>query len=303
MGPVDDPPRAGQPRGAGAAGPSAHLGRARAHRGRLPVLRRPSAPGRRARPRAVAVAGAQRDRRGDARHHRDAVAGHRPAGDRQRAADRDLDRPPHRGAGAAAPGADGGRDHLHRWRLQAAVHLPAAGRHRPRRLGGELPQRASGGPRARRPHAPPAAARPVAVRHRDRVPRRAGPGVHRPRGVGSGEPVRRRNRPAADGRADRRRVRAQPADGHARAPGRPARGAALGAHRPPRRRRADRRRERDAGAALAGARRRQLRAAPAQPRCGVGDRAAADGLRRAIRAVREAAAQLSTFVADVYDTR
>ena len=41
-----------------------------------------------------------------------------------------------------------------------------------------------------------------------------------------------------------------------------------------------------AGAALAGAGRRQLRAAAAQPGHGLGDRAAADGLRRAIRAVR-----------------
>ena len=34
--------------------------------------------------------------------------------------------PPRRGAGPAAPGADGGGDHLHRRRDQAAVHLPAA---------------------------------------------------------------------------------------------------------------------------------------------------------------------------------
>ncbi len=47
----------------------------------------------------------------------------------------------------------------------------------------------------------------------------------------------------------------------------------------PRRRGPDRRRERGAGAAVAGARRGQLRAAAAQSRHGLGDRAAADGLR------------------------
>ena len=129
------------------------------------------------------------------------------------------------------------------------------------------------GPRARRADAPPAPARPLAERHRAGVPGRAGPGVHRARGVGPGDPVRGGRRDAADGRAVRRRVRPQPADGHARAPRGAARGAALGAQRPPRRRRPDRRRERDPGAALAGAGRGQLRAAPAQPRRGVGDRA------------------------------
>ena len=52
---------------------------------------RPRPARRRARARAP------RGRRGDARHHRDAVAGHEPAGDRLRAADRHRDDPPRRG--------------------------------------------------------------------------------------------------------------------------------------------------------------------------------------------------------------
>ena len=75
---------------------------------------------------AVAVARAPRARRGDAGHDRDALAGHQPAGDRHRAADRDLDDPPRRGPAAPAAGADGRRDHLHRRRHQAPVHVRAA---------------------------------------------------------------------------------------------------------------------------------------------------------------------------------
>ena len=44
-----------------------------------------------------------RARRGDADDDRDALAGDQPAGDRHRAADRDLDDPPHRGARRSSP--------------------------------------------------------------------------------------------------------------------------------------------------------------------------------------------------------
>ena len=182
----------------GPARPSAHVRRPRPDRGRLPVLRRPPAADRAHGPAAGAVAGAPRARRGDARDDRDAVAGHQPAGDRHRAADRDLDDPPHRGAAAAAAGADGRGDHLDGRRDQAAVHVLAPDRPRARRLGGELSERAAGRPRARRADAPPAAARPVAVGRRARVPRGALAGVHRARGERSGRPVRRGHLAAAD---------------------------------------------------------------------------------------------------------
>ena len=48
-------------------------------------------------------------------------------------------------------------------------------------------------------------------------------------------------------------------------------------------------------------RRRQLRPRAPQPRRGVGDRPGADGLPGAIIAVRQAARELSRFVAEVYD--
>ena len=75
---------------------------------------------------------------------RDAVAGHQPAGDRLRAADRHRDDPPRRGPGAAAAGADGRGHHLDRRRDQARVHLRAARGPRPRRLGRVVPQRGAG---------------------------------------------------------------------------------------------------------------------------------------------------------------
>ena len=58
-----------------------------------------------------------------------------------------------------------------------------------------------------------------------------------------------------------------------------------------------------ARAALArtGGRRVRTAAAPARDR--VGDRTAAHGLRPAIHAVRDAAAQLSSFIGEVYDER
>ena len=110
-------------------------------------------------PDARPPARAPRGRRGHARGHRDAVAGHEPAGDRLRAADPDGHDPARRGPAAAAAGAHGRRDHLDRRRLQARVHLRAPGGRRPCRLGRQLPQRAARRPRARRPHVALAAAR------------------------------------------------------------------------------------------------------------------------------------------------
>ena len=66
--------------------------------------------------------------------------------------------------------------------------------------------------------------------------------------------------------------------------------------------RAHRRREPDAGAAVAVARRRQLRAAAAQPRHRLGDRPDADGLRAARSApCARRPRQLSRFVEDLYE--
>ena len=84
---------------------------------------------------------APRGRRGHARHHRAALAGHEPARAGHRAADRDGHDPPRRGAAAPAAGGDGGRDHLHRRRHQARDLLRRARRPGPRRLGGQLPER------------------------------------------------------------------------------------------------------------------------------------------------------------------
>ncbi len=190
VGAVDDPPRAGESRGAGSAGASAHVRRAGADRGRLPLLRRPAAARaveHGSRHVAVAVARPPRARRGDAGHDRDALAGHQPARDRHRAADRDVDDPPRRAAGAAAAGADDRRDHIDRRRLQTAVHLSPADRHRSDRLGRELPQRADGRARTRRADAAPAPVRPEAARDRAGVPGVAGAGVHRARGFARGD--------------------------------------------------------------------------------------------------------------------
>ena len=94
-----------------------------------------------------------RGRRGDARDHRDALAGHRPAGDRVRAADRHHHAPPRRGAAAPAAGPDGRGHHLDGRRLQARIRLRPAGRPRAGRLGGLLSQRAAGRHGPRRAHA------------------------------------------------------------------------------------------------------------------------------------------------------
>src|SRR2546421_177041 len=88
------------------------------------------------------------------------------------------------------------------------------------RLGG--PGRGGGGagrPRAGGADAALPPARPVALEHRGRLPRRALAGVHRPRGKLARHAVRRGHGPAASPRAVRRRVRAERADGHARAAG------------------------------------------------------------------------------------
>ena len=83
----------------------------------LPARRGADARARRA---GMALTLARREVDEAMRHHDgDAVAGHRPAGDRLRAADPDDDDPPRRGAAAAAAGADGRDHHVHRRRLQA----------------------------------------------------------------------------------------------------------------------------------------------------------------------------------------
>ena len=85
----------------GPARAPAHLGRPRADRRRATATSSTAccAEPRPRRERAArALAHAPRGRRGDARHHRDALAGHEPAGDRLRAADRHRDDPPRRGA-------------------------------------------------------------------------------------------------------------------------------------------------------------------------------------------------------------
>ena len=160
---VDDPQRARRARGARAAGASRTRRQGGCRRTRATATtsiaccpRRPSAGAR-------AVAGAARGRRGDAGDDRDAVAGHEPAGDRHRAADRDDHDPPHRGPAPAAAGADGGRDHLHRRRLQEALHVRPAGGQRARGLGGRVPQRVAGRDGPGRADARLAARGPLAV--------------------------------------------------------------------------------------------------------------------------------------------
>ena len=113
-----------------AARASAHLGRPRADRPRLPLLRRRAARARASCPvphqRVELERDAARGRRGDARHHRAALAGDEPAGARDGAADRDGHDPPRRGAAAPAAGGDGRRDHLDRRRDQARDLLRGA---------------------------------------------------------------------------------------------------------------------------------------------------------------------------------
>ena len=128
-----------------------------------------------------------------------------------------------------------------------------------------------------RADAPRAAARRLAGRERAAVPRRARAGVPGPPVDRGGHGLRRRRRAAPErGPPAGRRAGQRAADG-ARAPRDAARRAARGARRA-RRARADRQRERAAGAAVAGRRRGRLRAAGAQARHGLGDRPGADGL-------------------------
>ena len=197
-----------QPRGARAARPSAHLGRPGARpRPATATSSTGCCPTTTATP-PLALSLVRREIDEAMRvDDRDALAGDQPAGDRHRAADRDLDDPPHRGAGAPAPGADGRRDHLDRRRDQAAVHLRAARSTRARRLGGELPERAPRRARARRADAPPAPARPVAARSTeaaflDALP----PAFTELEEAAAGHAVRRGHRAAAAARALRRRL-------------------------------------------------------------------------------------------------
>ena len=126
-------------------------------------------PAKRASARARARAHAPRGRRGDARHDRDAVADHEPAGDRLGAAAGHRDDPPHRGAAAAAADRDGRDHHLDRRRLQARADVRRARRQRPRRVGGRVPQRAARRHRPRRAQAARAPRRPDAVAQRARA--------------------------------------------------------------------------------------------------------------------------------------
>ena len=99
--PVDRPQRARGARGARPARAPAHVGRPRADRRGLPLLRRPSCCPRAAPCRTGELRLELVRREVDEAMRvtdRDAVAGHRPAGDRLRAADPDDDDPPRRGA-------------------------------------------------------------------------------------------------------------------------------------------------------------------------------------------------------------
>ena len=232
----------------------------------------------------------------------DAVAGHEPARDRHRAADRHDDDPPRRGARAAAAGADGRDHHLHRRRLEADVHVRVAGRSRARRVGGRLPQRA-----ARRHGAGRADARTR------RLEDPSLPATERafltqlaPAFTELAETAE--DTLYVDGAARllgeyrfQDLSAAQPGDGDARAAGDAARRAAP--RRWPSATSTCASGSENAAPALQRpvAGRRQLRAAAAQPRHGVGDRADADGLRASrSQSVRAAAVQLSHFVEDVY---
>ena len=97
--------------------------------------------GERLRPRAVQHAA--RGGRRDALHDHDALADDRPAGRRLGAAAAHGDDQARRGAAAPAADRAGRGDHLQRHGHQARVHVRRAGRRRPRRLGGELPERAA----------------------------------------------------------------------------------------------------------------------------------------------------------------
>ena len=137
--------------------PSPYLGRARSDRLGLPVLRRLAARlGGAAAGAARAGPGPDPDApgggRGDAADDLRALADHRPARPRHRPATEHGADPSGRGPAAPVPGRDGRRDRVERRRDQARIHLPGAGRLRPRRVGVELPQRAPARPGTRRAH-------------------------------------------------------------------------------------------------------------------------------------------------------
>ena len=221
VGPVDDPARAGQPRGARAARPSPHVGRAGADRGRVPLLRRPAAAPESdssAPPLALSLVRRELD-------------------EAMRVTTETLSQVTNLLAIVTAPPietstirhievlalqpqvADGRRHHLHRRRHQAHVHVPDA-RSTPASPTGRRAISTSAwsvlGLGARM--LAPTAARPVAVRHRVEF-------------LDALAPVFTELEEAAqatlyvDGTArlltlerHRRRVRAQRADGDARAP-------------------------------------------------------------------------------------
>ena len=281
--PLDGPQRAGAARGARAARPPARLRRARADRRRPPLRRRRHADSAGRAPRradARAVADPPRGRRGDARDHRDALAGDEPARGRLGAVDQHRDDPPHRGARAAAAGRDGRDHHLHGRRLEDARDVRARRRSGPASRGpGEYLNERLVGLRARRADAPAAPASTRASRRSScAFLDRLAPAFGELADGGRGRAVRRGHGAPVRGRPDRGRRPGQRADRAARAARRAAAGAARGARRAGRLR-PHRPRERAARDALAGGRRDRLRARAAQARHGVGDRPGADGLR------------------------
>ena len=163
--------------------PPAHVRGPRPDRRGLPLLRRPVLPEPAgAAALARAHAGAPRGRRGDAHHNRDALPGHQPAGDRLLAADRTRRRSATSRSSPLQPQvlmvviitSTGGVS-------KRVITFELAGRPRPRRLGGLLPQRARGRHGPRRAHAAFAARRSDAGDDRARVPRRARARLHRAR--------------------------------------------------------------------------------------------------------------------------
>ena len=236
VGPVDDPPRAGEPRGARAARASAHVRRPGPDRGRLPLLRRPAAARADADPAPPLSLSLVRRELDEAMRVTTETLSQvtnllaivtAPPIDTSTIRHVEV-------LAAAAAGPDGRRDHLDRRRHQAAVHVRArrSTRASPTGPASYLNERLVGlGLGARMLHA--ATARPVAVaRPSSTFLDALLAGVHRARG---GAP---RTTLYVDGtsrllrgRALRRRLRAERADGHARAPRDAARGAALGARR------------------------------------------------------------------------
>ena len=257
--------------------------------GGLPALRKPVRLSRHA----------ARGRRGHARHNRAAVPGHEPARARHRPADRDGHDPSRRGAAAAAAGGDGRGHHLHGRGHQARDLVRGAARPRPGRLGRQLPQR--GDRRARRRLADarraswPSRSSPSASARSSPRSRPPSPSSRTARARCSWT-ARRGCCPSTASRssAARRSSRCSSTGGRcsrrcaSRSPSR----ASTSAHRA---------REPCARAPHAQHRGGQLRACPSQPRRGLRARARADGLPAAIIAVRQAATELSRFVAEVYD--